>query len=130
MTSGKHANGAWWIGVEERQTDEPSSLLGQLGGLFAHGPTTPSQDCSIVCGRPHFTLRAGFEAPTWHALARGARPGPREPEEIEPGAVRRGWQHNASSEVEKHARIQLFSRVSDQARARCGLRGALVLVLP
>ena len=61
--------------------------------------------------------RAGFEAPTWHALARGARPGPREPEEIEPGAVRRGWQHNASSEVEKHARIQLFSRVSDQVRA-------------
>ena len=34
--------------------------------------------------------RAGFEAPTWDALARGARPVPREPEEIEPGAFRRG----------------------------------------
>ena len=65
---------------------------------------------------------AGFEAPTWDVLACGAQPGPREPEKIEPGAVRRGWQHNASSEVEKHARSQLFSRVSDQV--------SLVLVLP
>ena len=82
--------------VEERQ-------LGQLGGLFADGPTTPSQDCSLVCGplewtttHPFFraaleaTLHlagAGFEAPTWDALARGARSGHREPEEIEPGAM-------------------------------------------
>ena len=86
--------------------------------------STPSQDCCLVCGpfewtttphsseqrrRPHFTLRVQVSRPTWDALARGARPGPREPEEIEPGAVRRGWQHNASSEVEKHARSQLFS---------------------
>ena len=57
---------------------------------------------------------AGFEAPISDALARGARPGRREPEKIEPRTVRRRWQHNASSEVQKHARSQLFCQMSNQ----------------
>ena len=51
---------------------------------------------------------AGFEAPTWDALARGARPGPREPEEIEPGVVGRGWQHNASSSDQVRALVRVL----------------------
>ena len=69
-----HANGAWWTRVEERQTDEPSSLSGQLGGLFADGPTTPSQDCSFVCGEFEWTTthpipQAASEA-TFHHVTR------------------------------------------------------------
>ena len=69
-----------------------------------------------LSGQPHTTFlraaseapihlaRAGFVAPTWDALALDARPPPREPEDVEPGGVRRGWQHSAASEVEKRAR--------------------------
>ena len=41
---------------------------------------------------------------------------PREPEDYELGAVRRGWQHAAASAVELHTREELFSRVSDQVK--------------
>ena len=54
---------------------------------------------------------------TWDALALDARPPPREPEDVEPGGVRRGWQHSAASEVEKCARDEWFMRATDQVRA-------------
>ena len=82
-----------------------------------------------LCGQPHTTflraaseapihlVRAGFVAPTWDVLALDARPPPREPEDVEPGGVRRGWQHSAASEVEKCARDEWFMRATDQVRA-------------
>ena len=39
----------------------------------------------------------GFEPPSWQATSHGARPPHREPEDVEPGAVRSGWQHEACS---------------------------------
>ena len=60
---------------------------------------------------------AGFESPSWQALVCGARPGRREPEEYEPGTVRRGWQHAAALVVEERAREAMFTRVSDQVKA-------------
>ena len=107
MKSGNciHANGAWRIGVEEHQTDEPSSLLGQLGG------TTPSQDCSLVCDPFEWTTthpipqssvtfhfaRAGFEAP---------------------GTL--SWQHNASSEARENPVVQSNIRSSEGPGAVSG----------
>ena len=82
-----------------------------------------------LSGQPHTTFlraaseapihlaRAGFVAPTWDALALDARPPPREPEDVEPGGVRRGWQHSVASEVEKCARDEWFMRATDQVRA-------------
>ena len=46
----------------------------------------------------------GFEPPSWQAAALGVRPLPREPDDIEPGCVRQGWQHEASSRVEQQFR--------------------------
>ena len=43
----------------------------------------------------------GFEVPQWRDLAAGLRPPDREPEEHEPGGIRRGWQHEASSRLEQ-----------------------------
>ena len=135
-----HANGAWRFGVEERQTDESSSLLGQLGGLFAHGPTAPSQDCSFVCGPFEWTSThpvpqssvgdhislcgCRFRGTDFGRFGTWCSTRAREPEKIEPGAVRRRWQHNASSEVEKHARSQLFCRVSNQVSALLRSQGS------
>ena len=61
----------------------------------------------------------GFEPPSWRALAEGARPGPVEPEDIEPGSVRRGWQHEASSHVDRHFREHVqFDRLPPRDRAQ------------
>ena len=38
------------LGLRSARRTSQAAYLGQLGGLFAHGPTTPSQDCSFVCG--------------------------------------------------------------------------------
>ena len=46
-----------------------------------------------------------------------ARPPPREPEHVEPGGVRWGWQHSAASEVVTCARDEWFIRANDQVRA-------------
>ena len=49
----------------------------------------------------------GFEPPSWKALAAGERPCDGEPEEFD-GTVMRGWQHEASSRVErKHGRLEV-----------------------
>ena len=55
--------------------------------------------------------------PSWQAAAMGARPAPREPDEFEPGSVRQGWQHEASSRVEQQFRQELFRRVPEQVQA-------------
>ena len=52
-------------------------------------------------------------------MAEGARPGPVEPEDIEPGSLRRGWQHEASSHVDRHFREHvLFDRLPPRDRAQ------------
>ena len=53
--------------------------------------------------------------------ARAAR---REPEDREPGTVRRGWQHVAASVVEERAREVMFTRASDQVKAFIRSRGS------
>ena len=51
----------------------------------------------------------GFETPSWPAVAAGAQPDAREPEDYEPGGARVGWQREAASRVERHFRdIQVF----------------------
>ena len=61
----------------------------------------------------------GFEPPSWRALVEGARPGPVEPEDLEPGGVRRGWQHEAASHADRHFREHvLFDRLPPRDRAQ------------
>ena len=60
----------------------------------------------------------GFEPPSWTALALGARPPPREPDDHESGAQRLGWQHEACSRVELQFReLQLMPALSEGDRA-------------
>ena len=60
----------------------------------------------------------GFEPPSWTALALGARPPPREPDDYDLGAQRLGWQHEASSRVELQFReLQLMPGLSEGDRA-------------
>ena len=56
----------------------------------------------------------GFDVPSRRSLAAGARPPPRDPQDLEPGCPRQGWQHEASSRVEQHFRaLDLFPRLTD-----------------
>ena len=66
----------------------------------------------------------GFEPPSWRECRRGAgsrkgaRPPLREPEEQEPGGIRRGWQHEAASRVERRYReVEILPRLSDSEKA-------------
>ena len=58
----------------------------------------------------------GFDPPSWHALIRGAQPPLPSPADFEHG-FRTGWQHEASSRVERSHRAQLFPRMGDASRA-------------
>ena len=59
-----------------------------------------------------------FEIPSWRALMEGARPPPRDPEDDEPGSQWQGWQHEASSRIEREFRdAQLFPTINDAQRA-------------
>ena len=55
----------------------------------------------------------GFDPPSWQALCEGVR----EPEGLEPGIERGGWQHEASSRVERQQREVLFERLLPRDRA-------------
>ena len=59
----------------------------------------------------------GFEPPFWQAMSDGARPPLREPEDVEKGTVRRGWQHEACFRAERHFREELFEQASAQVKA-------------
>ena len=89
------------------------TLVNELEGF----PLTP------VLGEAASTARElvgvqGFEPPSWRALVAGERPPDREPEEFEPGTVKRGWQHEASSRVErKHREEELFPQMTHASRA-------------
>ena len=56
----------------------------------------------------------GFAPPSWVDLANGARPSP----EVEPDGWRTGWQHEASSRVERRFReAELMARFNDTEKA-------------
>ena len=65
----------------------------------------------------------GFSPPSWEALAAGARPPPHEPDDNEPGCSRFGWQHEASSRVERQFRELLLSVTSDSEKAMLRSQG-------
>ena len=59
----------------------------------------------------------GFVLPSWEALANGARPPVREPDQHEPGCQRAGWQHEGSARLEEAVRESLFVTMTDCERA-------------
>ena len=72
-----------------------------------------------VCGcKPRRSLTGvmGFEAPSWQAVAKGARPEIQPPEEFEPGCFRQGWQHEAASRTEEHFIEVFFDTISNRDR--------------
>ena len=81
-------------------------------------PDTPSLGAAASAMWP-LTGTMGFEPPSWRALAEGARPENVEPEDLDPGSVRRGWQHEAASRVDRHFREHvLFDRLPPRDRAQ------------
>ena len=69
----------------------------------------------------------GVDTSSWHALSLGARPAMREADDFEPGAERHGWQHEASSRVEREHRERRIMpnekaivEVSEQSRSWIG----------
>ena len=122
------------FGIEGRSADQPSSFLGQLGGLHCHGSgkhpdvaaliiramrdtrDPPTLVSALPVAHPLVGVE-GFVPPSWDALANGQRPPRREPEEFEPGGCRHGWQHEAASRVERQHRGRLMPCLPHQQRA-------------
>ena len=115
--SGINAVGNGRIGPPRRRAYQPSSILGELGGLIGHDPQvadTITQGLNGEATAP--TLRAaararhdltgvqGFEPPSWEALADGVRPPFHDMDDGEPGVERHGWQHEAASRLEREFR--------------------------
>ena len=71
-----------------------------------HPQVVPQTSClaAAASAARELTGVRDFDPPFWHALAQGVRPALHEPEELEPGCTRDGWQHEAASRVEMHFR--------------------------
>ena len=82
--------------IQARNPDVAAAFVNELEGF----PVTPVLGECASTARELVGVR-GFEPLSWRALAAGERPPDREQEEFEPGNVRRGWQHEASSRVER-----------------------------
>ena len=104
--------------IQQRHPRIAALFVGQLSG---QPHTTFLRAAAEV---PIHLARAGFVAPTWDALVlEEARPPPQEPEHVEPGGVRRGWQHSAASEVENMCErrvVHARNRPSEGSRAVSG----------
>ena len=105
------------VGFAERNTSSTSCELVQLADclpmVHQRHPVVAATLVAQLSGNPETRYLSGvreakhelavavFEPPSWQAIACGARPARREPEDHEPGTVRRGWQHVAASVVEE-----------------------------
>ena len=99
---------ASWVGslsmIKERHFVVTDWIVGSLTRARPAGP------CLRSAAIAAHQLRSveGFETPSWEAFADGLRPPSHDPEDIEPGGVRHGWQHEAASRVERHHRDRVF----------------------
>ena len=100
---------SWWSGVTER--GKVARHWASWADTFAHDPTAPSGSC----GGDHSSSGGWSKFPCLEAVqnaaleldgvvAGGLRPEPREPELHELGGQRAGWQHEATSWVERQFR--------------------------
>ena len=97
----------------KRYRDLVTDFVDQLEGV----PEAEHLRCAALAARRLDGVQ-GFEIPSWRALMEGARPPPRDPEDDEPGSQRQGWQHEASSRIEREFRdAQLFPTINDAQRA-------------
>ena len=78
--------------IRSRHPEVAHQFVEELNGF----PNTPFLRAAADAKRNLIGLM-GFEPSSWEAVAVGARPPLREPEDFEPGTVRQGWQHEASS---------------------------------
>ena len=124
-------------GIAKRSSIEQICVMGQLGRVSADGFLQTSRSGHSICresGRRWEQLplpygraqeNMGFGPLSWRALVEGARPEPVEPENLESGSVRRGWQHEAVSRVDTHFREhvpfdRLLPRDRSQVRSQVG----------
>ena len=99
--------------IQERQPE----LAAQVELSLEEGVDTPALHAAASCAIELIGVM-GFAPPSWSNLALGARPPPREAEDLEPGAQRRGWQHEASSRVERrHRSVILFPQLTEADKA-------------
>ena len=98
--------------VRERHPEVADMIVGALD----LDPATPILSAVVEAARA--VQVGGFVPPSWATLSHGARPPPREPDELEPGCSRRGWQHEAAPPTERmHRDTWIMPRLPDSERA-------------
>ena len=98
--------------IQERHPELAEDLVLRLEG----GANTPAISAAREAAM-NLSGVMGFAPPSWTALSRGVRPPDWQVEDFEPGAQRRGWQHEASSRVERSFReVDVFLLLPESAR--------------
>ena len=104
-----HATRLVWCGVEIGVRVSKPRILGELGGFVGRDPPQSNRLVKELEGLPTAPfLRAAadakkgligtmwFEPPSWKEDDAGMRQLPRDPEDIEPGTARQGWQRGTA----------------------------------
>ena len=108
---------ASWVDCLQMIQERQPELAAQVVRSLVEGVDTLALHAAASCAI-ELTGVMGFAPPSWSNLALGARPPPREAEDLEPGAQRRGWQHEASSRVERwHRNVVLFFQLTEADKA-------------
>ena len=102
---------SWADSISMIQERHPA-VAGMIIEALELGPQTPTL-AAVAESAAEVAGVQGFEPPSWRELAHGARPPLREPDENEPGGMRRGWQHEAAS----HRELEIFPRLTDSEKA-------------
>ena len=107
---------SWADSISMIQERHPA-VAGMIIEALELGPQTPTL-AAVAESAAEVAGVQGFEPPSWRELAHGARPPLREPDENEPSGMRRGWQHEAASRVERqHRELEIFPRLTDSEKA-------------
>ena len=99
--------------IHQRHPEVADRIVVALDGVNH----TPALSAARSAGRPLIGVE-GFDPPSWRALSLGVRPAMREPDDFELGTARHGWQHEASSRVEReHCERRIMPRLADSEKA-------------
>ena len=112
--------------IRERHPSDANMIIEALES----GPRPPTLAAVAESAHAVFGVQ-GFEPPSGRELSHGARP-LREPDDHEPGGMRRGWQLEAASRVERqHREVEILPRLTDSEKAslrsQCGPGAASAL---
>jgi hypothetical protein len=99
-----------------------SNFRSSMVALAAQGDAQPQNTIkalpSLHAAAQVLAAEGFVNIPTWNALLQGRRPPQEDPDDLEPGEWRKGWQFHASNAREQHALHSLRQALTSSGSAR------------